>query len=166
MSHCWCLGQVGTVRSQSKKVKGRISSASSSTLYLIARQRASHFLLSMNTTHSQNRCVCFTAHSNKQQCDAPQGHRSVWELRGYMDIYLFCIVQKEFIFIKIAEAIVIEMGIHAVFSLPLIAKHVQFKDIFANVCIKEKLEYHVNKCIPLCCDRVAHAVSIFSSSLR
>lgn len=30
---------------------------------------------------------------------------------GYMDIYLFCIVQKEFIFIKIAEGIVIEMGV-------------------------------------------------------
>lgn len=29
-----------------------------------------------------------------------------------MDIYLFCIVQKEFIFIKIAEGIVIEMEVH------------------------------------------------------
>lgn len=31
-----------------------------------------------------------------------------------MDIYLFCIVQKEFIFIKIAKGIVIEMGLHCV----------------------------------------------------
>lgn len=31
-----------------------------------------------------------------------------------MDIYLFCIVQKEFIFIKIAEGIVTEMGVYGV----------------------------------------------------
>lgn len=36
---------------------------------------------------------------------------------GSVDIYLFCIVQKEFIFIKIAEGIVIEMGVDGVFSV-------------------------------------------------
>lgn len=39
-----------------------------------------------------------------------------------MDIYLFCIVQKEFIFIKIAEGIVIEMWIYDVLFVFLCAK--------------------------------------------
>lgn len=34
-----------------------------------------------------------------------------------MDIYLFCIVQKEFIFIKIAEGIVIEFRASGVMSV-------------------------------------------------
>lgn len=36
---------------------------------------------------------------------------------GYMDIYLFCIVQKEFIFNKIAEGIVVDMGVYGVLSV-------------------------------------------------